>query len=479
MLPDDPRAPGGDAANVYHTPPTPVAVIEASGRRGNPAFVVALVLVAVLAGGALFVSGYSVGRNQSLAPGTPAGEIDAWQPFWNVYSAIVNRYPLEDVDRRTLIEGAIRGLVDAVGDPYSAYLSPDDFNDTIRDITGEFEGIGAEIGTVDGQGDSADCGTFGPDCQLVVIAPLEGSPAEGAGLRPGDVILAVDGSTLEGLSPDEARNRIRGDAGTEVVLRIRRYDPPAGGPRAADQTPAPSGLPDGSPRPPRVVVDEFDVTIVRAKVQRREVTSRELAGGTVGYVRLAGFSDAGADAFEAAVKAHVERGVTKLVVDLRGNPGGFLTDARRVASVFIESGPVYWQEDAAGVQTPSDAIGGGAATDPAIEVVLLIDRGSASASEIVAGALQDRGRATLVGETSFGKGTVQEWIGLEDLGGVRLTVWKWLTPNKRWIHHVGVSPDVPVEVPADTPPGVDPVLDRALEILGTPSANLRSLLPAA
>jgi len=289
--------------------------------------------------------------------------------------------------------------------------------------------------------------------------------------------VAVDGSTLDGLSPDEARDRIRGDAGTEVVLRIRRYDPPAGGP--------PAGLPDGSPAPDattppaRVVVDEFDVAIVRAKVQRREVTSRVLADGTVGYVRLAGSSDSGADAFEAAVKAHVEQGVTKLIIDLRGNPGGFLTDARRVASVFIESGPVYWQEDAAGVQTVADAIGGGAAADPAIRVALLVDRGSASASEIVAGALQDRERATLVGETTFGKGTVQEWIGLDDLGGVRLTVWKWLTPDKRWIHHVGVTPDVPVETPADTPPGADPVLDRALELLGTPAASLRSLLPAA
>lgn len=475
MLPDDPRAPGGaDAATVIPVPPTPVTVTD-SGRRGGPVFAVAVILVAVLAGGALFMSGYSVGRDQSLAPGTPAGEVDAWQPFWNVYSAIVNRYPLEEVDRKTLIEGALRGLVEAVGDPYSAYLSPADFDQTIRDITGEFEGIGAEIGTVDGQGNSVDCGTFGPDCQLVVIAPLEGSPAEVAGLRPGDVILAVDGSTLDGLGPDQARDRIRGKAGTEVVLRIRRYDPPAGGPPAT----VPTAAPGATEAPARVVVDEFDVTIVRAKVQRREVTSRELAGGTVGYVRLAGFSDAGTDAFEAAVKAHVEAGITRLVIDLRGNPGGFLTDARRVASAFIESGPVYWQEDADGNQTQSDAIGGGVATDPQIEVVLLIDRGSASASEIVAGALQDRDRATLVGETSFGKGTVQEWIGLDDLGGVRLTVWKWLTPDKRWIHHVGVTPDVQVEVPADTPPDDDPVLDRALEILGTPSAYLRSLLPAA
>jgi carboxyl-terminal processing protease len=506
MLPDDPQLPRDDevarssqldrverawsadpASPVPLEPVVPVALSGAPARPRGVVFAVAMVLVAVLAGGALFMSGYSIGRGQGLAPGTPADEQQAWRPFWDVYSAIVNRYPLEDVERRTLIEGAIRGLVDAVGDPYSSYLSPDDFDQTIRDITGEFEGIGAEIGTVDGVGNTVDCGTFGPDCQLVVIAPLEGSPAEEAGLQPGDVILAVDGSTLDGLTPDQARDRIRGEAGTQVELRIRRYDPPAGGPPAELPAASPEGsaapegssAPDGSAPPIRVIVDEFDVTLVRAKVQRREVTSRELAGGTVGYVRLAGFSDAGADELEAAVKAHVDAGIKKIVFDLRGNPGGFLTDARRVASVFIGSGPVYWQEDANGGQTVTDAIGGGVATDESIQVVLLIDRGSASASEIVAGALQDRHRATLVGETSFGKGTVQEWIGLEDLGGVRLTVWKWLTPDRRWIHHVGITPDVPVEVPADTPRGEDPVLDRALEILGAPATSLRALLPAA
>ncbi|NJD28791.1 MAG: S41 family peptidase [Chloroflexi bacterium] len=504
MLPDDPRVPRGDDAATDPPDPdstdltgsnatlpltVPVAVAGPTARPRSPVFAVAMVLVAVLAGGALFMSGYSVGRGQGLAPGTPADEQAAWRPFWDVYSAIVNRYPLEDLERRTLIEGAIRGLVDAVGAPYSSYLSPDDFDQTIRDITGEFEGIGAEIGTVDGVGNTIDCGTFGPDCQLVIIAPLDGSPAERAGLRSGDVILAVDGSTLDGLTPDEARDRIRGEAGTEVELRIRRYDPPAGGPPIPAPTPAPTAAPSPgaspgaspapSTAPPRVVVDEFQLSVTRAKVVRRDVTSRTLADGNVGYVRIAGFSDAAADAFEAAVKKHVDDGVEKLVIDLRGNPGGFLTDARRVASVFIESGPVYWQEDANGVQTQTDAIGGGVATDEAIQVVLLIDGGSASASEIVAGALQDRGRATLVGQTSFGKGTVQEWIGLEDLGGVRLTVWKWLTPNKRWIHHVGITPDVPVEVPADTPRNEDPVLDKALEILGASAMSSRALLPAA
>ena len=142
------------------------------------------------------------------------------------------------------------------------------------------------------------------------------------------------------------------------------------------------------------------------------------------------------------------------------------TAARQIASEFIASGPIFWEQDAKGVQTETDADVGGVATDPSIKVVVLIDKGSASASEIVAGALQDTLRAQLIGQTSFGKGTVQEWLPLGQLGGLKLTVYKWLTPHKRWIHKVGLAPDVVVDVPANTPPGEDPVLDKAVQVLG-------------
>jgi carboxyl-terminal processing protease len=424
------------------------------------------------------MSGYSIGRDQGRTPGSSVTEQQAWQPFWDVYDAVTNRYPLEPVARSTLIEGAIRGLVEAVGDPYSSYLSPEDFTGTLNDISGTFEGIGAEIGSVDSAGRTSDCAKYGPDCHLVIIAPLVGSPAEKAALKPGDVVLKVDGSTLDGLTPDEARDRVRGKAGTEVTLHILRYAAPV----PAAPGPTGSASPAGSPPPaatppPRQLLTEFDVTLVREKVQRREVTSRELAGGTVGYVSLAGFSGTGAKELKAAMQAHLDKGIKKLVFDLRGNPGGFLLDSLDVASEFIGSGPIYWTEDAKGVQTETDARSGGIATDPSIQVVVLIDRGTASASEIVAGALQDRGRAKLIGETSFGKGTIQEWIPLDDLGGVKLTVNKWLTPNKRWIHKVGLTPDIPVIVPADNPAGSDPVLDRALEVLGA-AALVPRVLPA-
>jgi carboxyl-terminal processing protease len=448
-------------------------------RRRGWAFTASLVLVTVMGGAALFMSGYTVGRGTGLTPPGEASEADAWKPFWSAYTFIRDEYPLEPIDRDTLIRGAIRGMVEAVGDPYSSFLTPEDFEGTLDDISGTFEGIGAEIGAVDPAGNAADCATFGPDCHLVIIAPIAGSPAEAAGLRPGDVIATVDGTTLDGLTPDEARDRVRGKAGTEVTLHILRFEAPIPAPTAA-----PGSSPGGSQGPtstptPRKLVEEFDVTIVRAKIQRREVTSRELAGGTVGYVSLAGFSSDGARQLEDAIRAHLDSGVTQLVFDLRGNPGGFVMDAEAVASEFLADGPIYWLEDADGSQTEVLAKSGGIATDASIEIVVLIDRGSASASELVAGALQDRGRATLVGETTFGKGTVQQWRGLDKIGGVKLTTSKWLTPNKRWIHRIGITPDIAVTIPADNPPDSDPVLDRALEVLGASAVRAGAFLRAA
>jgi carboxyl-terminal processing protease len=165
-------------------------------------------------------------------------------------------------------------------------------------------------------------------------------------------------------------------------------------------------------------------------------------------------------------------GRTKLILDLRGNPGGYVTAARKIASQFIGSGIVFWQQDASGNQTPTEALTDGVATDPKVKVVVLIDGGSASASEIVAGALQDRGRAILVGQQSFGKGTIQQWQELTGQGGAfKLTIARWLTPDKRWIHKVGLTPDVVVKLPSPLPLGADPDLDKALEVLGAPGGG--------
>jgi carboxyl-terminal processing protease len=459
MLPDeDPRRPvESDPVTDRHLWPPPTGLAPepepgegaaasvpigpiTMGPRPQPRaaiVAVAMLVIAVLAGGALFLGGFTLGQRAATQPGTPANDEQLFEPFWNTYQAIVNRYAGGDVDRQKLVEGAIRGLFEALGDPYSSYLSPDEFRQTLQGISGEFEGIGAEIGPVDSGGQASDCATLGADCHLSVIAPIEGSPAEKAGLRPGDIVDAVDGTSLNGLTIDEARDRIRGKKGTEVVLTIIR---------------------DGG--------EPMDIAITRDTIQQREVIERDLAEGAVGYLRLTGFSENGADRLHDEIVEDVDAGRKQLILDLRGNPGGFVTAARQVASEFIAEGqPIFWQEDAAGVKTVTNAGAGGAATSPDIRIVLLVDRGSASASEIVAGALKDSGRATLVGETTFGKGTVQEWTPLEGAGGFRLTTAKWLTPNQTWIHRVGVVPDVPVEVPADNPAGEDPVLDAALELL--------------
>ena len=422
-----------DALDV---PLGPVVAPSAPGRR-PPILAIAIAIVAVLAGGALFMSGYSMGRQTAVEPGTPVSEDEAFRPFWDTYQTITERYAGGEVDRDAVIQGAIQGMIDALGDPYSSYLTSQQYRENLQGISGEFEGIGAEIATQAADG-TQGCGTLGPDCRLVIIAPLAGSPAQEAGLRAGDLVLAADGISFDGLTVDGARDRIRGPKGSVVSLSVQR----------------------GADEP-------FALEITRDVIEQKEVESRDLSEGTVGYVRLNGFSDRGADELEAALRAHLEASRTKLILDLRGNPGGYVTAARDVASQFVGSGVVFWEQDAQGEQIATDAVAGGAATDPSIRVVCLVDGGSASASEIVAGALQDTGRATLVGQTTFGKGTVQQWQELTGEGGAfRLTIARWLTPDKRWIHDVGLEPDVVVTLPDDVAAGEDPTLDRALEILG-------------
>ena len=436
--PLDPGVPTSPEPGLIETPPAPVVVTEVQpGGRRLPIVPLAIALVAVLAGSALFMSGYSVGRQTAVEPGTPVSEDEAFRPFWDTYHTISERYAGGEVDRDALIQGAIRGMIEALDDPYSSYLTSDEYRDSLQGISGEFEGIGAEIATEDGAGEQG-CATLGPDCRLVIVAPLAGSPAERAGLRSGDLVLAADGISLDGLTVDGARDRIRGPKGSVVTLTVQRDE-----------------------------AEPFALEITRDVIQQEEVESRDLVDGTVGYVRLNGFSDRGAEELEAALRAHVAAGVAGIVLDLRGNPGGYVTAARDVASQFIGSGVVFSEQDADGTLTPTEALPGGAATDPSLRVVALVDGGSASASEIVAGALQDTGRATLVGETTFGKGTVQQWQELPGEGGAfRLTVARWLTPDERWIHDVGLQPDVAVELPDELGPDEDPVLDRALEILG-------------
>ena len=417
MLPNSPTQPPPLAARI----------------RRLPWFIA---LVAILGGAGLFLSGFALGAQRASTPGTPASAQAAFQPFWDTFDAIENDYALAPVSRQALVEGAIKGMIDALGDPFSQYLSPDDFQSTLQNLAGTFSGIGATIpatSTID----NSTCTTLGSTCTLVVSSVIQGAPADKAGVLPGDRIVSIDGVVLTG-SVDDAVARIRGPKGSTVVLGIDR---------GASSSP-------------------ISISIVRDIVVQKEVETRSLANGSVGYIRLVGFSDNSARDFAAAVKADVDAGQTRLVVDLRGDGGGYVTAAQAVASQFLSSGVIFYEQGADGVQSETDATPGGAATDPRVKVVVLIDANTASASEIVAGALQARGRAQLIGSQSYGKGTIQAFQQLSaDSGGFRLTIAKWLTPNKVWIHHVGLTPDIPVTVPANNPAGSDPVLDKALAVL--------------
>lgn len=443
-FPTDPATPEADAAggSPGAAPATDQAGVGASsrkseGRRRTAVPMLAGVLVAVIAGTTLFLSGWTLGRQAALTPGTPVTEAQLWQPFWDSYAAVTQRYAGGPVDREALVQGSIKGMIAALGDPFSQYLSPDQFKASLQGISGQFSGIGTTVGTVDASGSNVSCSPLSATCRLAIESTIPESPADKAGLRPGDVITSINGTDVTGLTMDQATQKIRGPKGSGVDLEISR-----------------AGVPP------------FLLSIVRANILQPEVSTKTLVNGAVGYIRLAGFSDQASIDFGKAVAADVAAGQKAIVIDLRGNGGGFVTAARDIASQFIPSGLLFWEQDAAGNLNPIDAESGGAATDPSIRVVVLVDGGTASASEIVTAALRGRGRATIVGTKTYGKATVQQWVQLENnSGGFRLTIERWLTPDKTWIHKVGITPDI-VVTQQSTKPGQDPVLDAGLGALG-------------
>jgi carboxyl-terminal processing protease len=433
------------AGNPTEPAPTApeVALVPGRGpRRGVGPLSLAIAAVALLAGAALFLSGFMLGARTATTPGTPASEQELFAPFWDTWDTI-NRSYAGPVDQKALVEGAISGMIKALGDPYSAYMSPADLESARQAIGGQFDGIGAVVSARSTDAAGGACTTLGPTCQMAVVSTITGSPAEAAGLRAGDVISAIDGTGVDGLTLDQAIAKIRGPKGTRVVLAVAR-----------------SGT------------ATFDLRIVRDTINQPQVETRDLANGTIRYIRLSAFSDSAATDFTAALRAGLAMGERSVIVDLRDNPGGYVTAARTIASQFIASGPIFWEEGADGTQVETDAAPGGVATDPAIRVMVLVNKGSASASEIVAGALQDTRRGTLVGQTTFGKGTMQQWVDLTDnSGGFRITIAKWLTPSKRSIQLRGLTPDIVVPAGGGrTGPTGDPFIDAAIKALGAPTA---------
>jgi len=418
------------------TPPAPPSEITSRAGRGpsTVAWVVSLALAAVV-GALLFVGGYLAAGGGSASSDCAAPD-EAFVAFCEAYDRLEREY-VDDLDPEKLAEGAIRGMFEyGVEDPHSGYMPPEQYQQALGDLSGSFSGIGAEMSIRNLEDpDDTSCTEFSDVCRFVVVRPLPESPAERAGVETDDVVLAVDGEDVNGTTMDEQIRRIRGDEGTDVRLTIQR---------------------DGG--------EPFNLTITRAEIELQEVRT-ELIDGHIGYIELNGFSAPAADQFESGLRDLIEQGADQIVFDLRNNPGGYIDAAQKIASQFIDSGVIFTQESAGDDVRQYEATGDGVATDRSIEIVVLINGGSASASEIVAAALQETGRATLVGEPSFGKDTVQVWGRLQNDGGVRITISRWFTPEHNSVAPNGIQPDIVVERPADTPPDEDPVLEAALDHL--------------
>lgn len=326
------------------------------------------------------------------------------------------------LDLATLMDGLKSGLVSAAGDPYTQYLSSEDAKKFNDELNGSFTGIGAQLGQDENN-------------NIIIVAPIEGFPASKAGLRPQDIIISIDGTSTTGMSIDKAVSNIRGPKDTAVQLRILRNN-------SEDLT--------------------FD--IVRDDIKIASVTWKMLPG-SIGYIDVSQFGEDTTPLMTQAAAELTAKGAKKILLDLRGNPGGLLDAAEKMAQMWLTKGKVIVQEKRGGVVTSTSVSSGGGAFI-GMPTVVLINAGSASASEIVAGALKDNGAATLVGEKSFGKGSVQQIEDLFDGSEVKITVARWYRPNGQNIDKKGIEPDTLVELTEDDYYHQrDPQNDAALELL--------------
>lgn len=417
--------------------PDPTTALE----RKNRAMVVRIIRV-FFACGALFVAfrfGEYRGRGaddfgtvpivpleDAVFSGTDPGSrtID-FGLFWNVWDILREKYvDRSDLDANTLFYGAIDGMLAATGDPYTTFFDPEEQKAFDEDISGRFEGIGAEMGM--------------RDQILTIIAPLEGAPAEVAGLRPNDKVLRIDDEPSTAFSLDEAVDRIRGPRGTEVRLTIYRQ---------------------GEEESREIVVTRGLITVESVKTEYREDPG-------LAVIRVSRFGDRTEDDFRLAVLDAVAKGAKGVILDVRSNPGGLLDTAISMASLMLPPDTVVVIEENAAGDRREDRTRGGDRISR-IPTVVLIDEGSASASEILAGALREnRDDVTLVGKKSYGKGSVQELIPTGRDTSVKVTIAKWLTPAGHQIHEKGIEPDVSVDLTLDDfTADRDPQMDKAVEIL--------------
>jgi carboxyl-terminal processing protease len=406
----------------------------------------------------VFYVGYSSGKDSvpslsqvnglvNMETGMP--ESVNFEPFWKVWNLINERYvptklsasttPITNQDK---VYGAIHGLANSLGDPYTVFFNPEEAKLFESEISGQFEGVGMELGIRDNQ--------------LIVVAPLKDTPADRAGIKPGDKIIEIDGQSASGVSVDVAVKKIRGKKGTKVELLVRR---------------------DGGDKDLRlsIIRDVINIPVINTEVKSSDgKTSEDVDDKPIGLrpdgiyvIRLFSFTGTSPDLFRDSLRKFILSGSNRLVLDLRSNPGGYLEAAVDMASWFLPAGKVVVSEQyAKGVEGRVYRSKGYDIFNENLKMVVLINEGSASASEILAGALQEYGIAKIVGVKSFGKGSVQELVPVTDDTSFKVTIARWVTPNGRSISEMGLQPDFEVKITADdSKEGRDPQMDKAIELL--------------
>ncbi|MDO9545256.1 MAG: S41 family peptidase [Pelolinea sp.] len=342
-----------------------------------------------------------------------------FKPFNQAWEIVHDLYLDQPVDDIKMMQGAIRGMMDSLGDPYSSYLDPDEFKEQNYPIEGEYTGIGAWVDT------SGDL--------LVIISPMPNSPAEKVGLEPGDEVIKIDNQTVTDLDPTLVLKKILGPADTKILITIRRQE-----------------------------TELIDFEITRAIIAIPSVETK-LIDGQIGYIRLYTFGVNSYDEFKQALSQLIDEGAQYIIFDLRNNTGGLVDSAIDISSIFLEDKVILIEEWGDGTTKQYKTIEDAISVD--IPLYVLVNEGSASASEIAIGAFQDHERAVIIGKTTFGKGLIQNWIPLEgENGAVRISIAHWLTPNGRLIQNQGLTPDIEVDfTEEDFNAGIDPQLQSAID----------------
>ncbi len=369
-----------------------------------------------------FSLGLWIGKNQIVCEVCPAEDVN-FSLFWEAYNRLKEKFvEPEKLGGQEMIYGAISGMVKSLGDPYTVFMPPQEAKKFLEDVSGRFEGVGMEIGIRNGN--------------LQVIAPLEGTPAFRAGLRAGDKIIKVDDTLTTDITIDEAVNLIRGPKGMPVTLSILRKD--------WDST------------------KDFEIIrdVIKVPSLRWEVLEEDIA-----YIKIYHFTESATSDFNKIALEVLKSPTKKLILDLRSNPGGYLEVAQNIAGWFLEKGQVVAIEDFGGTKEPKEYKSFGNANLLVYPTVVLINQGTASGAEILAGALRDNRGVKIIGETSFGKGSVQQMEKLIE-GSLKITIARWLTPNGEFITDKGLEPDIVIEMTdEDYEEDRDPQLDKALEIV--------------